>query len=71
MSSYLYQYINKDGNVQKAQAIPEDQKPGIKNYSRILLRLMNDDFSPKLDESGKQLITLKHLAEVTVIGFID
>lgn len=67
---HIVTFKDKDGKVQKATCIYEDQKPEF--GKRLFLRMVNDDMSPKIDPgNGKKLISVKFPEEVTVIGFID
>lgn len=66
-------YINKEGEQQKSIAFDEDQRPSFYEFNRIFVKLINDDFSPKLDENGKRLCALINTNETNykVIGFVD
>ncbi len=70
-SGILYQYQNWEGKTQTAKALHIEQTPAYKDNDRVLLRLINDDHSDKLNKKGQKMIAVKHLDEIEHIGFID
>ena len=70
-SGKLYQYTTKQGFVQNAKAFYAEQTPAFKNHNKVFLRLVNEDFSDKLDGQDRKIIGVKHISEVTLIGFFD
>jgi len=64
------QYQNKDGDTQKAMAHYEDQKQEYAQVDKVYLRLINEDFSPKMND-GKKVIALKQRTDLKVIGYFD
>lgn len=68
--SYV-KYTDKAGKVQRGIAYNDEQSPEFKNVNRVFIRLIDDNFQPKLDENGKKIIALKFSSEITVCGFVD
>ncbi len=68
---YILSYIDKFEHKQYGIAYYNEQTGDFKNYDRVFIRLLNEDLKPKLNEKGKQLITVKHASEITTIGFVD
>lgn len=65
----VFEYETPDGT-QKAIAYHDEQKPEFANYKKVFLRLINDDFTSKM-ENGKRLISLKSETLLKIIGYID
>ena len=68
-SGRLVKYHTEDG-WQKGKVLYGDQVPAYSRHDKVFIRLINDDYSDKLDENGKKVITLKHQSEVTTIGLL-
>lgn len=61
-------YTNKHGEEQIAIAFRDKQKVS----EKVILDLVNDDFSFKVDpNSGKHIVVVKTYAELKIIGFYD
>lgn len=59
----------KDGSL--GIAYNDEQEEAFTKYKRIFIRLINQDGTPKTDEMGKKICSLKRFEEVKVIGFIN
>lgn len=70
-SGFIVEYTRDDGTLQKAIARHSEQAPEIKHSGRALLRLIDDDYKPIVEEGGKEKIVLKGLKSVRVIGMVD
>jgi hypothetical protein len=70
-SGFIYQWTDKNGNIQIGIAYHIEQKPAFSNYKKVFLRMVDPLFQPLLDANGKKLIALKHITELTMIGCID
>ncbi len=70
-SGILYKYVNKDGQIQKAKALHMEQTPNFTDYDKLFLRLLNDDLSDKTNNKGQKMISVRHIDEVTQVGYTD
>lgn len=69
-SKTIIEYFDGE-KVQKGIVDPRDQKPGIKNYNKVFIRLVNDNLEFIKDKNGKKLCTLKEQNQIQTIGFIN
>jgi len=70
-SGFIYQWTDKNDNIQIGIAYHTEQKPAFSNHKKVFLRMVDPLFKPLLDPNGKKLIALKHITEITMIGCID
>ena len=66
----IVSYIDASGATQFAVAEHADQNKDLIRQQKSYLRLVNNDFSPKLKD-GKKLITVKSWKLLTPAGHID
>lgn len=67
----IVSYIDKEGKVQKAIALHHEQTAAYKIHAKVFLRVVNDDLSYKKSPEEKYIISVKHVSELTDIGFTD
>ena len=70
-SGILVTYTTKKGTTQKAKALHIEQSPAYKNHDKLLLRLLNDDLTEKLNKRGQKMVAVKNVSEVAQVGFVD
>lgn len=70
-SGYLVKYKNTEGKIQRGVVRHDEQEPEFKTLGKCLVRLMNEDFTPVLDEKGKEVTVLKSADLLTMLGYID
>ena len=70
-SGYIVEWIDNEGNEKKGIVRYIDQIPSLAKVKKSLIRLINDDHTPKKDEEGKEIVALKSTELLTVKGFID
>jgi hypothetical protein len=70
-SGILVSYIDIDGNLQKGIVRYADQHPSFEKINKVLIRLLNDDLSLKVDQDQKKLVALKNKDLLTHIGFCE
>ena len=70
-SGYLVKYTDASGNIQKGIVRHKEQTVEVISKSKVLVRLLTDDFHPKKDEGGKEMTVLKSKESVVIIGFSD
>ena len=63
-------YITKSGAEQKGLVYTSDQRAEYSTYGKVFIRLVNDDFSEKM-EGKKKVIAIKNFCDLKVIGFQD
>jgi len=70
-SGKIVQWKAINGNICVGIARNEDQTSEIQKSRRVMIRFSDEHGDLLKDESGKNVITLKHPSLLTVIGFID
>lgn len=70
-SGYIVEFTNKEGKTQNGIIRYSDQHDALKKYHKSLVRLVDAELNPILDEKGKELVSLKSNDLLKVIGFID
>lgn len=68
---YIVEYTKKDGSKQQAYMRHKEQTKNYSDYQRAFLRLINKEGDFMTNEEGKKVIAVKHLSELTRIGFVD
>ncbi len=68
---YIVEYTKKNGELQKGFVYHEDQVGSFTNFKKVLIKLCNDDYTPKRDHEGRQLVTVMHQDEIKKIGYTD
>lgn len=67
----IVKYTTLKGETMLAIAYDKEQTSAFSKYGKVVLHLINEDYTLKKDENGKKLISLKHQSELTIIGFVD
>lgn len=67
----IVKYTTLKGETQLAIAYDKEQTPAFSKYGKVVLHLINEDYTPKKDEYGKKLISVKIHSDLTIIGFVD
>ncbi|TGY38243.1 hypothetical protein [Bacteroides caecimuris] len=67
----IFKYKSKDGEVVKAVALNDEQHSQFSDYGKVFLRILNDDYTFKKTEEGKEIIAVKNGNELIQIGFWD
>lgn len=68
---YYVEWTGKNGVLEKGLVNYADQKPSFREYRKVLIRVCNDDLTLKKDEAGRQIISLREVSEVKIIGYVD
>ncbi len=68
---YYVEWTAADGHRQKGQVNYDEQKPEFKNFKKLFVRLVNDDFTPRLGDGGKKEIGVKNFTDCKIIGYFD
>lgn len=71
LSKTFFKYTDKNGDEVKAVAFNEEQKPAFSDHKKAFLRILNKDYTFKINEDGKKLIAVKVYCYLTKIGFWD
>jgi hypothetical protein len=71
MKGIIFKYTDKDGKEVKAVAFNDEQTPAFSDYGKVLLYILNEDYTLKTNEEGKQIIAVKGFSCLTKIGFWD
>lgn len=70
-SGIIVQYINKDGIPQKGIIRHNDQTQTLQMDDKLLVRVVDDNFNPKINAEGKEIIVFKRTDQIKKIGFTD
>ncbi len=70
-SGKIIKYTDKDGNEQKGVVRYSDQTEVLQKSKKLFIRLLDDKLLPKKDGNNKEIISIRHPSEVTVIGYVD
>lgn len=70
-SGYMVHYEDVNGKKQKGVVTHSEQTQEIIRSKKCLIKLLDENFKPIMDESGRQKTTLKSLVMVNIIGYID
>lgn len=68
---YLVEYQDASGETCLASLIFEDQEFAFKHKVQCKVGCLNADFTPILDNEGKQVFISRKLSELTIKGYID
>jgi hypothetical protein len=68
---YIMEYTTKYGLRQRAVMLHNEQTKVYSDNKKAFLRLIDDDGNYKRNEVGQALISVKHVSELTQIGFQD
>ncbi len=68
---YFVEWTTINGARQKGQVFYEDQKPEFKNFKKLFVRLVNDDYTPRLGQGGKKEVGFKNFTNCIIIGYFD
>jgi hypothetical protein len=70
-SGIIVQYTNKDGITQKGIIRHADQIHTLQMDDKLLVRVVDDNYNPKLNDAGKEVIVFKRTDQIKQIGFTD
>lgn len=64
-------FINSEGNKQIAIAYDSEQAAEFSKVKKVFVRYLDSNLLPMKDDQGKNIVGLKDLKLLTIIGFID
>lgn len=67
----IFKYKSKNGEMVKAVAFNKEQDSCFSDHGKVFLRILNDDFTFKKTEDGKDIISVKNGDELIQTGFWD
>ena len=57
-SGLLVSYADKDGKYQLGLVQYRDQQPQFKDLKKVMVRLINEDYTPKMDDKGQLIFSI-------------